>query len=65
MLQEVQAHIGIIGNEMVDQLANDKHLAQHTPTPHYHIAHTTPSWLNGVPIGERNREICNLHGSID
>ena len=35
------------------------------PTPHIHIAHTIPYWLNGIPISKHHREIRNLQTYIN
>ena len=44
--------MGIIVNEIVDQLANDEaFLDKPTNTPRIHTAHTTPTWLQGVSTG--------------
>lgn len=43
IMQNVRAHNGIIGNEVIGRLANDKtNLNKPNSTTHIHIAHTTP-----------------------
>ena len=55
--------MGIIGNEIVDTLANEGTTKEKpTATPHIHIAHATPSWLASCPTATRDHgAIQNLH----
>ena len=65
-IQKIRAHIGIISNEIVDQLANDGALLNKPMnTPMIHMAHITPYWLNGVPTGTHTGAIRNLQTYIN
>lgn len=58
--------MGIIGNEIADQLANEGTLLDKpTNIPWIHITHTTPHWLKGVPTGTHTGAIYNLQAYIN
>jgi hypothetical protein len=59
--QKVRAHIRISSNEITNQLANEGTTRNKPiPTPHIHIVHTIPYWLNGIPTSAQHEEIQNL-----
>lgn len=65
-IQKVITHIGILGNEVTDRLAYDGTTRNKPhPSPHIHIAHTAPYWLNGIPTREHNGKIRNLHAYMN
>ena len=62
---EVQAHMGITGNELADDLANEgNNLEKPEQTPHIHIARPTPYWLASCPTGTHDGAIRNLRTFI-
>ena len=64
-IHKVRAHTGIKGNEIAYTLANERtNKEKLTPTPHIHIAHTTPYWLTSCPTATRDGAIRNLHTFI-
>jgi hypothetical protein len=64
-IHKVRAHIGILGNEKTDMLANEGTLKEKpTPTSHIHIAHTTPYWLASCPTTTHDGAIRNIHKFI-
>lgn len=65
-IQKVRARICTIGNEIVDQLANNGALLDKPANiPKIHTAHTTPYWLNGVPTCTHTGAKCNLQTYIN
>ena len=65
-ITKVNAHIGISGNEIANQLLNEGTTHNKlVPKPHIHIAHTIPNWLNGIPTCKHQGEIYNLKTYIN
>ena len=62
---KVRAHSSIIGNKIVDTLANEGTLKEKpTTTPHKHIAHPSPYQLASCPTATHEGAIRNLHTTI-
>lgn len=52
IIQKVRVHTGKLGNDVVDQLANEgTTLAKPALIPHIHIAHTISYFVNGMDNG--------------
>ena len=64
-IHKVRAHTGIMGNEIADTQANKGTFKDKTsPTPHIHIAHTTPYWLASCPTATSDGAMRYLHKFI-
>ena len=65
-LHKVRAHSAIIGNEMIEVLANEgTHKDKPSIIAHIHIAHPTPYWLASCMTATHDVAIHNLHTFID
>ena len=63
---KVREHMGRIGNEIADQLADDGSLLdKFHNTLRIHTAHTTSYWLKGVSTDTHTSTICNLQTYIN
>jgi hypothetical protein len=72
-IHKVRAHLGITGNGLADELANEGTTKEKLErTPHIHIARPTPYWLANYPTTTHDGDIRNLrtfitkeHGNLE